>query len=990
MNLSSFTRLRCWNWLKIAVLSMSTVTTSVSNADEYAEQVVPILQTHCVGCHNPDNLEGGLDLSTYEGLLAGGTTGPALTPGATASSRLHWLASRKGEPAMPPDPEESLNESQLQVLADWIQSGAKGPDGSNPRPTLRVPKVEVQHSRPAAITAIAFSPDAKTAAFAQTGRVFLTKIEALKSGGSLDELATRLGMSITGFDGKVNALQFAADGQHLIVGTGIEGLSGSASIIELSSLQTAIADLDKSFSADIADLPHQSYSGHRDAVYAAVLSPDQKWLATAGYDRSIKIWNMADERFHAELAGHNGAVFELCFTPDSSSLFSASADQTVKVWDVESGARIDTLGQPEGEVYGVRFLPSFNEPGIPRILAISADNRLRVWHWDLAAQPVSNPLIETRFIDESPLLALAMDPSGERAAIASQSGNVKVISTRTWEVLDSLESLGGTPSGLAFSADGRTLWTTNLNGTIQSRPTEVKDRLAEAVAAVANDLTYLPESEPVLLNESELHSVGGEPRLVPLHAHVSGTISQAGEVDQYRWDAKLGEVWAIDVDPVGADPQVAAVHPTLPASGAASDLDPLITILDQEGRPVVQTRLQAIRESYFTFRGKDSMQSDDFRLFGQQDMRLDQFLFASGEVTRLWMHPRGPDSGFDVYPGGGQRWTYFGTSHVTHALGEPAYIVQPLTHEQKPLDNGLPTFELAYRNDDDPNRRAGKGSRLLFTAPATGAFTIAVQDARLFGGDKFHYQLRIRPARPDYQASVTTVSAGLLQGAGREFTVSVERFDGFDGPIEFTFDGLPPGVAVSSPIVVEAGQRSAQGTIWIDDDQTWPDSVQPTATATALVLGQMTNRPAGTLGELKKSENPQVLPWIIPRSTDETRPVSVVESETKSPLDRPKAFETVLQVRRGGIISAKVVVQRSETATGEVSFGNALAARNPSHGVYVDNIGLNGLLLLTGMNEREFFITAEAKTALGRRPFFLKAEIDGGITTLPIWLEVVE
>jgi WD40 repeat protein len=991
--------IRClWKWTTFfagflwAAGSLTCFSLATAQGDDYTDRIQPILQAHCVGCHNPDEAEGGLDLSTYEAMLQGGRSGPALTPGATASSRVHLLATRNTEPAMPPDPADALSESQLQVLADWIQAGAQGPAGSSPRPTLRVPKVAIKHSKPAAISSVSLSPDLQTMAFGQTARVVLANVHRLQPNATLDELAKMTGLSITGFSGKVNSVQFSADGRRLIVGTGIAGLAGDVHVLDLDEVRPILAAPDQATTRTLAELPHRTFTGHRDLIYAAVMSPDEKWLATAGYDRLIKVWKVADQSLHGELPGHNGAVFDLCFTPDSASLLSASADQTVKVWDVTALTRNDTLGQPEGEVNAVRFLPGPPGTGIPRVIAIATDNRLRVWHWDPTAKPVPNPLLETRFIDESPLVVMAVDAAGEQLAIASQTGSLKLVSTRTWEVLETLKPLGGTPSGLVFSADGQTLWATDLNGKIQARSTVLSTSPNETIAQARLEPKYLPDSEIQTIQESERAMNPSQPNLVPPNVRVAGAISQPNEVDRYSWTANAGEVWAIDVDPVGINAAVSPIHPTLPATGDASALDPLITILGHDDRPVLQTRLQAIRESYFTFRGKDSMQADDFRLFGQQDMRLDQFLYASGEVTRLWMHPRGPDSGFDVYPGGGERWTYFGTSHVTHALSEPAYIVQPLADGQSPLDNGLPAFDIPYRNDDDPARRAGKGSRLLFTAPHDGPFTVAVQDARLFGGDNFHYQLRIRPARPDFQAKVTPVSAGLLPGAGREFTVSIERFDGFDGPVEFAIDGLPPGVAVSSPIVIEPGQKSAQGTIWIEADQSWPDSVQPVVMAKAEILGESITRPAGDLGVLKKADTTQVVPWIVALTADDAQPVSLTAATDGQAANvvKPQAYETVLRVRRGGTISAKVVVERSTTQTGEVSFGNALAARNPAHGVIVDNIGLNGLLLLTGMNEREFFITAEAKTTLGRRPFFLKAEIDGGITTLPIWLEVIE
>ena len=96
-----------------------------------------------------------------------------------------------------------------------------------------------------------------------------------------------------------------------------------------------------------------------------------------------------------------------------------------------------------------------------------------------------------------------------------------------------------------------------------------------------------------------------------------------------------------------------------------------------------------------------------------------------------------------------------------------------------------------------------------------------------------------------------------------------------------------------------------------------------------------------------------------------------------------------LQVHRGETVSARVIVRRNEGFTAEVSFGKEDAGRNATHGVYVDNIGLNGLLVRENENEREFFLTADPIAEPGARSFYLRAEIDGNVTTHPIVVEVL-
>jgi mono/diheme cytochrome c family protein len=918
-----------------AVVLLAPASLFAAEQVDYVRDVLPIFETYCMGCHTADERQGGFAMESFDDLMRGGDSGTALTPGAAGSSRMLMMATGRLEPVMPPDGAEGLNEEEVATLTAWIEQGAVGPEGDVPvKRELRVPTIARSPAASLPITAIANTSDG-VRVIARYANVEVVAAD----GTTLSKLPAQ--------PGKINSLRLSRDGTRVLIGSGITGLYGRAAIYDLSSGECL-----------------SEMIGHDDVVEAAIFSPDESLVATASYDHKIVLWDAESAQPLRTLSGHNGAVFSIAFSPDGAALISGSADETVKVWHVESGRRLDTMSQPEGEVFAVAVSPDGRW-----VLGGSADNRLRVWRLVSSTEERINPLVVSRFVDEAPLTHLKLTQDGSAVVIVAESGNIKLLSTADWKQSAVLQSLGETATDLVISHDGSHALVSLLNGRVIRRdlPRATTAAPASSVHAVVEDV-FIDTGTPKVVQERELREAQKlteqtdfqSPVLLPRGAEVSGTIGQPSEEDWFAFDAHAGELWVVETD----------------TSGLSSKLDSVIEVRDADAVPIIRARLQALRDSYFTFRGKNSTQTNDFRLFAWEEMKLGEYLYASGEVTRLWLYPRGADSGFDVFPGTGNRWTYFGTSGTVHALGEPAYIVRPLAAGEEPLANGLPVFDIPYLNDDDPSQTRGHDSYLLFKAPQAGRYLIRLRDTRAEGGEDYRYRLRLRPANPSFSPTVTPIKADLLRGSGREVVVRVNRIDDYEGEVTFEINSLPPGVRSNFPLTVQAGQQFATGNIWVSADApAWDGEIKPIITAYAVINGRRVERVAGEAGPLKLADRGKVTLAIYPDDGDESA--------------RPLHADSVVSVRRGETISLIVRADRQEGFQTEVSLGNETSGRNLPHGAYVDNIGLNGLLVRENESERRFFITADEITQLGRRQFFLTGNVDGGVTSEPITIEVL-
>eukprot|EP00092_Neocalanus_flemingeri_P024068 GFUD01026108.1.p1 GENE.GFUD01026108.1~~GFUD01026108.1.p1 ORF type:complete len:493 (+),score=112.93 GFUD01026108.1:94-1572(+) len=115
-------------------------------------------------------------------------------------------------------------------------------------------------------------------------------------------------------------------------------------------------------------------TGHQQLVNDVKFSPCGRLIASASFDKSLRLWCGKTGRFLAVLRGHVQAVYQLAWSADSRLIVSASADSTLKLWSVENKKLHTDLPGHGDEVYTVDWSPDGQ-----RVVSGAKDKLLRIW-----------------------------------------------------------------------------------------------------------------------------------------------------------------------------------------------------------------------------------------------------------------------------------------------------------------------------------------------------------------------------------------------------------------------------------------------------------------------------------------------------------------------------------------------------------------------------------------------------------------------------------
>jgi WD40 repeat protein len=483
---------------------------SPGRADEppkltYEGDIKPLFARRCTICHRASKrgnaeISGGLALDSFEAVLAGTANEKVIVPGRSADSELVRRLAQADEDRRMPLLDEPLSKPEQELVKRWIDLGA-------PRGALVAPASATSHSQAGAskrlrsvragaldvviatdvkfpsgagnsatgeplsialaigplpaVTALAFRGDDRLLAAGSYGEVMLWDLHEGRPAGVLRDIP-----------GAVHALSFSRDGRQLAVGAGLPARSGVVQV----------------FAVPDGTLIHD-FTGHDDVVYSLALRPDQAQLASASFDQTVRLWNLALGRPDGVFRGHSDFVYAVAYTRDGRAVMSAGKDRTIKRVSTRTLKEEHTYSGHDDDVLalavhpdGKRFVSAGNEP------------QLKWWSFD-----VDKPQAR-RDGHSAPVQQLAFSASGRRLISAGGDGTVRLWDGQTGQPIRPLSGPTDWQYAAALSGDGRLAVAGGWDGLVRVWDVESGRLRAVLVQPPSTGASIDRETEPLSAN----------------------------------------------------------------------------------------------------------------------------------------------------------------------------------------------------------------------------------------------------------------------------------------------------------------------------------------------------------------------------------------------------------------------------------------------------------------------------------------------------------
>lgn len=430
----------------------------------FIKDVAPILRKNCFGCHDAKKKKGKLEMTNFAEFLKGGRHEDVLVPGKSKKSFIiNVLTATNNTRMPPPDIGNPLPKEQIELIAAWIDQGAKLDAGIDAKADLfkelqkrfEPPALLTAYPKPALINSVIFTPDSKKLVASGYHELTVWDVQTGKLEKRIHTRAER-----------AHDMDFLPDGK-LVVAGGRPGQEGDVRIYDIGGMGKAVggvAILDgvKDKSVFVAQLLQTS-----DEILTLDVSDDGKKIAAAGCDQAIRVWDIsggvANAKLEQSVENHADWVLSVNFSADGHFLITASRDKSAKVWDLKDKQSAVTFPGHAEPVFGAVF-----QADLKAGISAGADKQIRWWNTQEKSKDLGKAIRNTAAHGKAIFKLFEYRTAKDQIlATCSADGTVKTWDAAKGTALKTFSGLKDWVYAVTISPDGKLIAAGSWDGEVR-------------------------------------------------------------------------------------------------------------------------------------------------------------------------------------------------------------------------------------------------------------------------------------------------------------------------------------------------------------------------------------------------------------------------------------------------------------------------------------------------------------------------------------------